>query len=1480
MDWPVFTGVARLSLPTPWRWGLVCLILSVLPSPRLPAADYLPNAAAHIGTIVINQDAQFTTNAAVALTLSAVNDGTGVVQMQFSNDELSWSAPEPYQTSKQWGLATPVYPPTMSTVLETVYVRFQDGTGQWSPPVSDSIIFARSSLDIPQVQEVWIAQQTPTNYDGTQPPGSQPNPFLIPASSNEPQFDSLMHSLMMGAMTNQSYVAEGANASAFPGPATNMTVLTVHIGAGLYETHGACRSLGDNLAWSPWHGWRIIGAGKDATMFRAVDIQAGITNQVEIIGGYFGNVASYDNLEISDLTLDANLHEGETNYQGRYTGCIFLQGNNLQIHRVRVKNFGTTIPGFESGGGICFQNPGNPRGDYNAIIEDCEVVQAQVGNAYKSGVLGVLGSYASDGTIRYFYNLVVRNCYVDGAAYDGDTPVDPMSYAYDDRGRFGIGISGCLGAVAEDNLVQNVPDGFYLDSMGLHDITLRNNHFRNVFDGFNIAIGTWATGTNRLTGTFRFDNNLVELDPRFFPAGDINGSYGWRWGFKTWANLFGGDYIYNNFAINSNVFQFTDQSLPQTNVFGATMGGLVSFRTAEVTSNIFIGLQMPIGWNNGPEFFDQQVDIVDNTRTVPLICQNNTREDGTIVEAYPYVLDSTLPRPVVAAGSSVNFPAPTVEGAPAVMVTGAPPTATLTQNGNFQWQTGFQDAGKYVIGFHKDTNRLSDARYTLITVLPFAPDSDPHYFSDGLVGYWKLNETSGETFQDSSGNGITIDHSGDAGLISLGGSGNAPGKKAAQFINNPVLQGWLFPISNTNQQLFTGLASNYFCPLAKTTSLYHPFTLSFWFMMPSKPQQSQMILMDDSGFFLGVDPGANTGNNLVALEFFDGVSSIASMTTPETVTVGAWHHVAVVYDGISERLYVDAVKLAEKSGGQMAGCSASSFVRAGGGYGWQNFGGSIGELAIWNRPLSDGEIARVRADQSGPNDPVPVPLSPSELTVQLGSSGSVYLSWQDNSLNESGFVLQRSTNNSDYTTIADLGQNSTAFVDSLPDTNGTYFYRITAVNSLGSSDYSTVAILGPCTYVLDSISTNVGAAATSGTFGVNGTVGCPWTAQVCASCDWIQTSSSGVCPGVVSFSVSSNLTTASRSGTITVQGLVFTITQTRMVQTSNSTYSALLIAPTNPAPAQAGLVTLTTTAKRAFTGTLQLGAKSYPLRGKVDIGGQARVTVKRPKLPSLSVALQIGPDDADLLSGSVSDGTWSAGFSGARGVYDGRSSLAPQQGRYTMIIEGQPASATQPGGDSFATVTVDKAGRVRLAGTLADGTSISRSGLVTKGGGWALYVPLYAGQGGLVGGLNFTNTGSNDLAGGVTWTKLAMSRAKYYPAGFFVQTSASGAAYTRPPAGTAVLAFSSGLVVLSGGDLTQALSSQITIGGNNRVTEVGGGNQLNLSISPSTGLFRGAALDPATGKKLSLSGVVLQKSSFGSGFFKGPDRIGHTYVGP
>src|SRR6185369_14554841 len=127
------------------------------------AADHLPNAAAHIGTIVINNDDQFTTNSYVTLVVGAATNELGAVsQMQFSNDGNTWSVPEAYQSTTQWRLQDDgIYPLRMNTVLRTVYVRFRNGAGQWSKAVSDGIVLARSSVDLPRIKHVYIAQQRP-----------------------------------------------------------------------------------------------------------------------------------------------------------------------------------------------------------------------------------------------------------------------------------------------------------------------------------------------------------------------------------------------------------------------------------------------------------------------------------------------------------------------------------------------------------------------------------------------------------------------------------------------------------------------------------------------------------------------------------------------------------------------------------------------------------------------------------------------------------------------------------------------------------------------------------------------------------------------------------------------------------------------------------------------------------------------------------------------------------------------------------------------------------------------------------------------------------------------------------------------------------------------------------------------------------------------------------------------------------------------
>lgn len=98
----------------------------------------LPDTTPPTGTIVINNNSQYTNSVSVSLILSAQDNaggsgmGTGA-QMQFSNDNKTWSVAEAYATTKAWTLAS-------GDGTKTVYVKYKDVAGNWSTPVSSTII--------------------------------------------------------------------------------------------------------------------------------------------------------------------------------------------------------------------------------------------------------------------------------------------------------------------------------------------------------------------------------------------------------------------------------------------------------------------------------------------------------------------------------------------------------------------------------------------------------------------------------------------------------------------------------------------------------------------------------------------------------------------------------------------------------------------------------------------------------------------------------------------------------------------------------------------------------------------------------------------------------------------------------------------------------------------------------------------------------------------------------------------------------------------------------------------------------------------------------------------------------------------------------------------------------------------------------------------------------------------------------------------
>ena len=240
--------------------------------------------------------------------------------------------------------------------------------------------------------------------------------------------------------------------------------------------------------------------------------------------------------------------------------------------------------------------------------------------------------------------------------------------------------------------------------------------------------------------------------------------------------------------------------------------------------------------------------------------------------------------------------------------------------------------------------------------------------------------------------------------------------------------------------------------------------------------------------------------------------------------------------------------------------------------------------------------------------------------------------------------------------------------------------------------------------------------------------------------------------------------------------------------------------------------------------------------------------------------------DPDRLTGTVSNATFTANLLADRAGFDGRQNLAPQAGRYTLAIDGNEGESTStPGGYGFGTVTVNSAGVIRVAASLADGAKLSQSVPISKDGDWPLFGSLYSGKGFIMSWAKFAETTSEDISGEVVWMKPAVPRAKLYPVGFTFSTALHGSRYQ--PANK-VLSFNNGQLTLEGGGLEDEIVNQLRLGDGNRVTNLSS-IKLNLAISASTGLFSGRVEEPGSSTGIPFKGAVLQKQNVGFGWFMG-----------
>ncbi len=310
-----------------------------------------------------------------------------------------------------------------------------------------------------------------------------------------------------------------------------------------------------------------------------------------------------------------------------------------------------------------------------------------------------------------------------------------------------------------------------------------------------------------------------------------------------------------------------------------------------------------------------------------------------------------------------------------------------------------------------------------------------------------------------------------------------------------------------------------------------------------------------------------------------------------------------------------------------------------------------------------------------------------------------------------------------------------------------------------------------------------------------------------------------------------------------------------------------------------GSFLLTTTDRGSYTASLILGGVRLSASGQLSVEGRAEKTIIRRGASDITITWAVALDGSDTVSGTVSDGTWSAILEGDRAVFS-KTRPCLLAGKYTLALPGLPGDDFVPGGASYGTVTIDSNGVASLKAVLADKTTASVKSTISKNGDWPLYFPLYSGKGSVLSWITFEERTFDDFHGNLNWSKPSLPTAKYYPLGFITNfVEVIGSRYFAPITTNKVLQLTNATLILSGGNPPQEYTNEFKLGLSSRVTN-SGPHTLTLSFTTASGLLKGS-LTPTnvTGAKaIPFTGVVLQKSTNAVGHFLGTNESGNVSI--
>jgi hypothetical protein len=304
------------------------------------------------------------------------------------------------------------------------------------------------------------------------------------------------------------------------------------------------------------------------------------------------------------------------------------------------------------------------------------------------------------------------------------------------------------------------------------------------------------------------------------------------------------------------------------------------------------------------------------------------------------------------------------------------------------------------------------------------------------------------------------------------------------------------------------------------------------------------------------------------------------------------------------------------------------------------------------------------------------------------------------------------------------------------------------------------------------------------------------------------------------------------------------------------------------ATASSGYFNLALNDDGGFTGYILCAGNSNGFAGKFTITN-ATATVTAGSC-ALNLTVDTTANWTESISGSVSNtaASWNVPLTAYLAGYS-TSFQTALAGTYLVAMPGFDDPSVGPSGDSVFDAVISPSGSVSLIGYTADNAFVSRVSQLSVAGYYPVYVPLYNnGSGGiLIGWLSFTEDSSDSLTSDsvLTWINQA-GATTLYPDGFTNQF-VPVASYYDTTMGD-ILSFSSGTVVLSGGNLSTPITNSVAISSDVITVNPSATNHLSLYINSTTGEILGSFVN-ASNQTNYIDSAILQNANSARGYFIG-----------